>query len=160
MRSKVILTSFAAIFVALLLFTWQVADNPAENVGAAFAQEKKMEKTKEQKKIADIRGQLVAVKGTLTEQGKYNCCIAPTCDFCALAVGKSPCGHNVAKGMPVCGTCAGGWASGFGQIPDVDPAEVKAISGKMAKMMYGMRGKHAGMKMEMKKEKEMEGKKY
>ncbi len=153
MRRKIILASFVAVFLGLLFFTQQVAENPAEDIHAAYAQQKKMKQTAEDKELAEIRDDLTKVKGKLTEQGKYHCCIASTCDFCALAVGKCPCGHNVAKGKPVCGTCAGGWAAGYGQIPDVDPAKVMAISGDMAKMMYDMRGMHAGMKMEKKEQK-------
>ena len=153
MRRKIILASFAAVFLGLLFFTLQVAEEPTENIHAAYAQQKMMKQTAEDKELAGIRDDLTTVKGKLTEQGKYNCCIAPTCDFCALAVGKCPCGTNVAKGKPVCGTCAGGWAAGHGQVPDVDPAKVMAISGDMAKMMYDMRGMHAGMKMEKKEQK-------
>lgn len=149
MRSKIVLASVVAVVLALSFFLMQATDVPTGNIHAAFAQQMKMEKpTKEDAELGEVRKELTTIKGKLTEQGKYNCCIAPTCDFCALAAGKCPCGKNVAEGKPVCGTCAGGWAAGYGQIPDVDPAKVQALSGDMAKMMYGMRAKHAGMKME------------
>ncbi len=151
MRPKTILASLVAVLLVVSFFSLQLADNPTSHVSAVYAQQKMMKQTAEDKELAEIRDNLTTVKGKLTEQGKYNCCIAPTCDFCALAVGKCPCGHNVAKGKPVCGSCAGGWAAGYGQIPDVDPAKVKSISGKMAKMMYDMRGMHAGMEKEEKK---------
>lgn len=151
MRPKTILASSVAVLLVVSFVSLQLADNHPSHVSAAYAQEKMMKQTAEDKELAEIRDNLTTVKGKLTEQGKYNCCIAPTCNFCALAVGKCPCGTNVAKGKPVCGTCAGGWAAGFGHVPDVDPAKVKSISGDMAKMMYNMRAMHAGMKMEEKK---------
>ncbi len=136
MRPKTILPSMLAVLVVVSFFACQEAEKPAMEA-----------KSEADKQLTEIRENLAQVKRKLTADGKYSCCIDPSCDFCALGVGKCPCGENVAKGMPVCGTCAGGWAAGYGQIADVDPAKVEAISGDMAKMMYNMRAKHAGIKM-------------
>lgn len=162
MRPNSIVAFVVAILVVVSFFALQVADQPYSDLGAAYAQQKKMKEMSEaEKKLAEIRKSMAGAKRQLTADGKYNCCIRPTCDFCALSVNKCPCATNVAKGMPVCGTCAGGWASGYGVVPDVDPAEVMAISGDMANMMYGMRAKMYGKKEGKAKEmmkKEMEKK--
>ena len=151
MRPKTILVSSVALLLVLSFFALQLADNPTRHVGVAYAQQKMTEeKSMQGEKLVVIRKDLAKAKRELTGDGKYNCCIRPTCDFCALAVDKCPCALNLAKGMPVCGTCAGGWAAGYGVVPDVDAADVEAITGKMAKMMYDMRAMHSGKKMEEK----------
>lgn len=87
-------------------------------------------------KLAQIRTDLVEVKGEL---GMYSCCLAPACNFCALATGMCPCGDNVKKDEGVCGECLLGWAAGQGAIDGIDPGDVKAMSGQMLEMMYRQR---------------------
>ncbi len=146
MRVKAIVASLVAVLVLASFFALQLVDEPSSYVSMAYAQEKMVRKPEAEKKLADIRKQMASAKRELMAAGKYNCCIRPSCDFCALSAGKCPCALNLADGKPVCGTCAGGWAAGYGQVPDIDPATVKAISGETAKMMYGMRAKAYGVK--------------
>lgn len=87
-------------------------------------------------KLAQIRTDLVEVKSKL---GMYSCCLAPACNFCALATGMCPCGDNVKKDEGVCGECLLGWAAGQGAIDGIDPADVKGMTGQMLEMMYRQR---------------------
>ena len=90
-------------------------------------------------KLDEIRAQLVKAKNGLMREGKYSCCISPSCDFCALSVNGCVCGDNLAKGKPVCGECKGGWTAGFGMNPDIDPKDVKALPDAELKQMYRSR---------------------
>jgi hypothetical protein len=87
-------------------------------------------------KLAQIRTDLVEVKGEL---GMYSCCLAPACNFCALATGMCPCGDNVKSDQGVCGECLLGWAAGQGAIDGINVADVKGMSGQMLEMMYRQR---------------------
>ncbi|HLF14764.1 MAG TPA: heavy metal-associated domain-containing protein [Bacteroidota bacterium] len=87
-------------------------------------------------KLDDIRARLTKIKNGLMVEGKYSCCIAPSCDFCALAMNGCPCGDNLAKGKPVCNECKGGWTAGYGTMPDIDPKTVKALPDEEMKKMY------------------------
>jgi len=83
-----------------------------------------------------VRAQLAKVKGGMMMEGKYACCIGPSCDFCALAENGCVCGNNLAKGKPVCPECKGGWMAGFGTMPDIDPKDVKVLPDEELKKMY------------------------
>lgn len=91
--------------------------------------------------LDDIRARLAKVKNGLMMEGKYACCISPSCDFCAMAVNGCPCGENLSKGKPVCGECKGGWTAGHGTMPDIDPKDVKTIPDADVKKMYESRAK-------------------
>ena len=41
-------------------------------------------------KLDDIRARLAKVKNGLMLDGKYSCCISPSCDFCAMAMNGCP----------------------------------------------------------------------
>lgn len=87
-------------------------------------------------RLNQVRSDLVQVKGEL---GMYSCCIAPTCNFCALAAGMCPCGDNVDTEKGVCGECYLGWQAGQGNIAGVEPDQVRHIHGEMLQQMYMMR---------------------
>ncbi|MBM4169588.1 MAG: hypothetical protein FJ215_10615 [Ignavibacteria bacterium] len=89
-----------------------------------------------------IRADLKTAKRSLAREGKYSCCIAPSCDFCALTDGECPCGDNLANGKPVCHECKGGWEAGYGSIEDVRAEDVKSLPADKAKMMYKMKADH------------------
>ncbi|MBI4546537.1 MAG: heavy-metal-associated domain-containing protein [Ignavibacteriae bacterium] len=93
----------------------------------------------------EARAKLQAGKEKLAKDGKYSCCISPSCNFCAIAMNMCPCGMNVTKGEPVCGECKGGWMSGYGAIPDIKPENVKIMPPDKAKMGYEMRAKMMNM---------------
>lgn len=94
-----------------------------------------------EKQLNEVRADLKQVKG---EMPALNCCIGPACNFCPLAAGKCPCGHNVKTEAGVCGECFLGWKAGQGEIQGVEPGEVQMIEGKMVDMMYKMQEKHFG----------------
>ncbi len=109
------------------------------------AREAKLTEARLQAKGSDldkIRADLKAAKRNLAREGKYSCCIAPSCDFCALTAGECPCGDNLAEGKPVCHECKGGWEAGHGSIEDVKAEEVKSLHPDKAKMMYKMKADH------------------
>ena len=87
-------------------------------------------------RLNQIRADLVTVK---SELGMYSCCIAPSCNFCALATSMCPCGDGAKSGAGVCGECLLGWKAGYGQIAGVEADSVKAISGDMLEMIYRVR---------------------
>lgn len=87
-------------------------------------------------KLAQVRSQLVETKAEL---GMYSCCIAPTCNFCALASGMCPCGDNVDTEKGVCGECYLGWKAGQGNVAGVAADDVQPMSGDMLEEMYQMR---------------------
>ncbi|MBI4547013.1 MAG: heavy-metal-associated domain-containing protein [Ignavibacteriae bacterium] len=101
----------------------------------------------------EARAKLQTGKEKLAKDGKYSCCISPSCNFCAIAMNMCPCGMNVTKGEPVCGECKGGWMAGYGAIPDIKPENVKMMPPDKAKMGYEMRAKMMKMTKEMKEKK-------
>jgi len=92
--------------------------------------------------LDNIRADLKAAKRNLAREGKYSCCIAPSCDFCALTAGGCPCGDNLANGKPVCHECKGGWEAGYGAVEDTKAEDVKTLSQDKLKMMYKMKADH------------------
>jgi hypothetical protein len=89
-----------------------------------------------------IRSDLKQVKRDLARQGNYACCISPSCDHCAIAVGKCTCNENLASGKPVCYDCKGGWVGGYGVIDGVNARDVQVTPPEMTKMMYDARAKN------------------
>lgn len=106
------------------------AAGPAQKPGDAPASDAKLD---------DIRARLTKAKNALMQEGKYSCCIAPSCDFCAIAVNGCRCGENLAKGKPVCPECRGGWTAGHGTMPDIDPQDVKEMPAADLKKLYKSR---------------------
>lgn len=152
---------WAAVIVLLAAFGLYLIQGPAGTFSSstAIAQEKKMEKKQdmgemkmmENKELDKIRGELKAEKSKLAKAGQYNCCNAPSCDNCAIAMNMCPCRENLKKGDAVCGECADGWSTGYGDVEGVDASKVKRMSGDMLKMANDMRAKMYGAKKEMKK---------
>jgi len=140
-----------AVLVALGLFTslWigtAFLSATDEQPRVAQAGKKTTEKASEKPSKAenDIKGihkQLEKVKTGLAKDGKYACCIKPTCDFCALTAVKCPCGINLSQNKPVCPECLAGWKSGQGVLKNVDVKKVKVAPDKMLKMMMEMKAK-------------------
>ena len=91
--------------------------------------------------LKELRKSVRSANAELMMDGKYACCISPGCSFCTLAVGACPCRANVLKGKPVCPTCKGGWAAGYGAIGRIDAAKVKMASDDHLKKMYRARKK-------------------
>jgi len=81
---------------------------------------------------------MAAAKKKLAAQGRYNCCVKPSCSLCARVNGSCNCAVNVAKGLGACGECYGGWQAGRGVIKGVSKKSVKLLpSEKQACPMPG-----------------------
>lgn len=80
--------------------------------------------TRAQKDLDRARRTLDAAKRKLTTQGKYTCCVKPSCDLCARRKGRCDCAATAAAGKGACGECAAGWLAGRGTLPGVKTAGV------------------------------------
>lgn len=76
-------------------------------------------------RLANIKAKLKAVKSELTAAGKYNCCVQPSCDWCALKEGECPCHDNLLAKKAVCPDCGLGWHNGQGVVEGVKVSQVK-----------------------------------
>ena len=75
--------------------------------------------------LEQIKTRLEAVKTRLFDDGKYNCCVQPSCEWCALHEGACDCFTNLQGGEAVCPGCGLGWHNGQGIVDGVDPKDVK-----------------------------------
>ena len=75
--------------------------------------------------LEQIRSSLLEVTTALNEEGKYNCCVAPRCNWCALHEGECECFDNIQQGAEVCPGCGLGWHNGSGIVDGVDAGDVK-----------------------------------
>ena len=75
--------------------------------------------------LEQIETRLEAVKTHLFDQGKYNCCVQPSCDWCALHEGACDCFTNLQAGEAVCPGCGLGWHNGQGVVEGIDAGDVK-----------------------------------
>ena len=75
-----------------------------------------------EKQLNDVRRDLGAVKAAMPGLA---CCLAPSCNFCALVAGKCTCAMSVRTEAGVCGECYDGWHAGQGRMPGVKAADVK-----------------------------------
>jgi hypothetical protein len=78
-----------------------------------------------EKELAQIKTRLETVKTRLFDQGKYNCCVQPSCDWCALHEGSCECFSNLQAEDAVCPGCGLGWHNGQGIVEGVDAKSVK-----------------------------------
>ena len=89
-----------------------------ETSGSAMSAEPEAE-------LEQIKTRLEEVKSQLFSKGEYNCCIEPSCNWCALHEGSCSCHNNLEAGQAVCPGCGLGWHNGQGAIDGVDPDDVK-----------------------------------
>ena len=75
--------------------------------------------------LADVKERLEAARTRLFDEGKYNCCVKPSCDWCALHEGSCACFTNLQAGEAVCPGCGLGWHNGQGIVEGVDAKDVK-----------------------------------
>ena len=88
---------------------------------------KNLKPSKAQPDLKQARQKLDAAKKKLAAQGRYNCCVKPSCDLCARTTGSCACAVNVAKGLGACGECYGGWQAGRGSLKGIDRKTVKLL---------------------------------
>jgi hypothetical protein len=83
------------------------------------------------KAAADLklaREAMAAAKRKLTAQGRYACCVRPSCSLCARVNGSCNCAANVKAGKGACGECYGGWKAGRGVVSGADARSVTLLT--------------------------------
>ena len=85
-------------------------------------------------KQATIISELDIYKLDLASQGKYNCCVEPSCNECAINHGECVCRFAIKKGGPCCGECTGAWLDGRGAVPGIDKEEILKNLGEAARI--------------------------
>jgi hypothetical protein len=118
---KTILSSF--VFFALISISCQSPKNEPEEQPAQPAADPVA--VSPDSRLANIKTELKAVKSELTAAGKYNCCVQPACDWCALKEGECPCHDNLLAKKVVCPDCGLGWHNGLGVVKGVKVSQVK-----------------------------------
>jgi len=73
---------------------------------------------------ARLRGEVAEAKSNLEKDGKYRCCVRPTCNECLLKRGECHCRDVAAKKGPCCGECTEAWIEGHGAIEGLDALEL------------------------------------
>jgi hypothetical protein len=74
--------------------------------------------------IARVKGEAAAVKASLAEQGRYSCCVDPSCTQCLLKYGECHCREAVRKEGPSCGECTEAWIEGKGIVEGVNAWDI------------------------------------
>jgi hypothetical protein len=74
------------------------------------------------------REAMAAAKRKLAADGRYSCCVKPSCSLCARVNGSCDCGANVQAGRGACGECLGGWKAGRGSVTGVDTDAVVLLT--------------------------------
>jgi hypothetical protein len=92
--------------------------------------------TKAEADLRQARKRLESAKKKVEAQGRYACCVKPSCDLCLRTKGSCACAANVKRGLGGCGECLAGWRTGRGSVPGVVadqvnllPAENQAMPG-------------------------------
>ncbi len=118
--------NFFILFVllnSLIFVSCQSTENTEKNQNTAIKTQL-VSLTAEQK-IVTIKGDLRAVKKELADDGKYNCCIHPACNWCLLHEGSCDCYDNLKQGEEVCPGCGLGWHNGDGVVQGITAKQVK-----------------------------------
>jgi len=76
-------------------------------------------------RLQKIKNDLKLAKADLTKAGRYNCCVHPACDWCALHEGECQCRDNIRAGKAVCPDCGLGWHNGHGVVQEIKASQVK-----------------------------------
>lgn len=122
----------ACFTIANLLFLGSIActapepaPDPQPAVEAESPPVASPEATTPDAELEQIRTRLEAVKTQLFDEGEYNCCVQPSCSWCALHEGSCACFTNLQAGEAVCPGCGLGWHNGEGIVDGVDPDAVE-----------------------------------
>lgn len=126
MKLGSILLQGAFVFTLFVLISCNSADNQeqADQVAETEVADEGVILTPEAR-LQNVKADLKAVKADLTKDGKYDCCVHPTCDWCALKEGKCTCHDNITVGKAVCPDCGLGWHNGEGSVSGVKASRVK-----------------------------------
>jgi hypothetical protein len=88
---------------------------------------KDLKPTKAQADLDAAKRALDKAKKDLAAQGRYSCCIRPSCSLCARKNGSCNCARNVAAGRGACGECYAAWRAGRGSVKGVNARDVKLL---------------------------------
>lgn len=83
--------------------------------------------TKAEKDLQQAKRQLAAAKKKIESQGRYACCVKPSCDLCLRTKGSCACAANVKRGLGACGECLAGWQTGRGSLPGIASDSVRLL---------------------------------
>lgn len=103
----------------------------AAGVLRVAAQDDGMKMPSTPKEAMKLQKSIKSYKQKLVKDGKYLCCVKPTCDFCASHMGGCSCGRMAAMDKPVCRECKGGWEAGEGAIHGKRPTDITAMPSMM-----------------------------
>jgi len=114
------LTAAAAVIAALLLQANAWTQEKEKEKGMQMAGMSMMQ-TAESKKLESH------VKAVKTKAGRkgYDCCIRPSCEWCAVHMGHCMCHHSVESGTGPCRECHGGWEAGQGEVSGKTKEDVR-----------------------------------
>lgn len=74
--------------------------------------------------VARVKGEVAAAKASLAQQGRYSCCVEPSCNECLLKYGQCHCRDVVRKDGPCCGECTEAWIEGRGVVEGVNAWDI------------------------------------
>lgn len=100
------------------------AGEPSAAAPAAIRPAAEFSELTADQQIARIRGEVEEVKTDLHQQGRYECCVHPTCTECLLNHGECHCREAVRKEGPCCGECTEAWIEGRGTVEGVTAWEL------------------------------------
>jgi hypothetical protein len=73
--------------------------------------------------LGRVRGETDELKIRLDADGRYSCCVEPSCNECLHQHGACDCHHEVEQDGP-CGECTQAWIEGRGVLPGVDARDL------------------------------------
>lgn len=78
-------------------------------------------------RLQAVRAEIQKAKASLVKEGKYRCCVSPSCDWCLLTDEDSACEcmANLKAGKEVCPGCGLGWHNGQGIAKGIEKSRVK-----------------------------------
>ncbi|MFQ5824200.1 MAG: hypothetical protein ACE5JB_09115 [bacterium] len=116
---------FMLLFIALVYFMVFVSCQTADKKEERVEQTKQTVHLSPEGQLGKIKQELKDVKTELTQAGEYNCCIHPTCNWCALQEGNCDCYDEVKAGEAVCPGCGLGWHNDQGTVEGITASQVK-----------------------------------
>jgi hypothetical protein len=87
--------------------------------------------------VAAVRGEIAVAKQNLEREGKYRCCVAPSCNECMLRDGECHCRDVVEKQGPCCGECTEAWIEGHGTIDGISALDLLERKKAMLRQKQG-----------------------
>jgi hypothetical protein len=99
--------------------------DPQPEVAAQVTPETSSTPESPEAELVEIKSRLEAAKARLFDSGNYNCCVQPSCDWCALHEGACDCFANLQAGEAVCPGCGLGWHNGQGIVDGIEARDVK-----------------------------------